>query len=126
MGPQFDPKKPFDPPTFSGAVDKAVSAENLWAVMSVITNPQVLLGLGCLARPGSAVRGEMFDRTIEKGREYGPIGAVFALTMDGVSDSVVNEVIERDPDNALGYYVQANVLYERDEEEAALESFRKG
>ena len=126
MGPHFGPQKIFDLPTFSEEVDRAVSVENLRAAASATTDPQILLGLGCLARPGSAARREIFNKAAEARREYIPVGAVFALTMDGVNHSAVSEVIARDPDNALGYYVQANVLYYRNEDEVALESFRKG
>lgn len=126
MGPDFGPQKMFDLPTFSEVVDKAVSAENLRAIASGTADPQVLLGLACLARSGSPVRRDILDKAVETRPEYGPISAVFALAMDGVNESGVDEVIKRDPDNALGYYVQANVLYERDQDEEALEAFRKG
>jgi len=58
--------------------------------------------------------------------EFRPVSAVLALIMDGADENGVNQVIQRDPDNALGYYVQANLLYGCDRDDEALEAFRKG
>ena len=126
MGPKFGAHRFGDLATCSETVDRVVAAENLKALASTVSEPEVVLGLACLARAGSPLRSEMSEIAVRERSDYGPVAAVLALTMDGVDESSIGGVIERDPDNALGYYVQANLLYERNKEDKAMEAFRKG
>jgi hypothetical protein len=45
--------------------------------------------------------------------------------MDGADEQSVGELIRRDPDNALGYYLQADQLYHSGKEKESLDAFRK-
>lgn len=112
-------------PTFRESVDKAVSAENLQAAAAKATDPQVLLGLAILAPTGSPVRRNLSEMAVKAKPDYDPILAVLAITMDRPDEMSVGELIKRDPDNALGYYVQGNLLHGSDRDTEALESFRK-
>jgi hypothetical protein len=49
-----------------------------------------------------------------------------ANAIDGVDEQSVDELIRRDPDNALGYYLLAKSLYKPGTEKNSLEVFRKG
>lgn len=102
--PKF-PQKMFDLPVYRESVDKAVSADNLKAVASSTTDPHVLLGLAFLARTGNPVRQEISEMAVKAEPEYAPIVAVLAIGMDGIYEKSIGELIQRDPDNALGHYL---------------------
>lgn len=115
----------FDLPTYREPVDKAVSVEDLKAVAWRTTDPQVLLGLAFLARVGSPVRQEISEMAVKARTEYAPLVAVLAIAMDAIDEQSIGELIRRDPDNALGYYLQGKLLYDSDRDIEALEEFRK-
>src|SRR5439155_12609263 len=100
------PLKIFDLPPYRESVDKIVSTENLKAVASRTTDPQVLLGLAFLDRVGSPVRQEISEMAVNAKPEYATIVAVLAITLDAIDEQSIAELIRRDPDNALGYYLQ--------------------
>src|SRR2546426_5931012 len=107
------------------SVGQAVAAGNLKAVASKTTDPLVLLGLAFLAEVGSPARQEISDMAVKARPEYAPIVAVLAVAMDGINEASVGELIKRDPDNALGYYLQGNLLHGSNKDKEALEAFRK-
>src|SRR6266480_1579736 len=117
-------QKTFDLPTYRESVDQAASAENLKAVALKSTDPQVLLGLAFLARVGDPVRNEISEIAVETTPAYAPVVTVLGIMMDGADESSVDELIRRDPDNALGYYLQGNLLYQSRKENESL-VFRK-
>ena len=125
MGPNFGPQKMLDLSPFSLAVAKAASAENLNAIAAATTNPEVLLGLAFLTPAGNPARRDICPRAAKAKPEYRPIAAVLALAMGGVDEDAVAELIRQDPDNALGYYLQASLLYGRDKDDEALQAYRK-
>ena len=51
--------------------------------------------------------------------------AVLAITMDGIEEQSIGKLIKRDPDNALGYYLQGTLLHQADKQTEAIEAFRK-
>ena len=118
-------QKAFPLPTYREAVDKAIAAESLRAAAAKTTDPEVWLGLAYLAQVGSPVRGELLDKAVKAKPEYAPVVAVLAIAMDGSDEKSVEELIRRDPDNALGHYLQAEMLYEQRKEKDALAAFRK-
>src|SRR5438876_2237464 len=119
------PKKMFAQPTFRESLDKAVCGENLKAVATNTTDPEVLLGLAFLAQTGDRIRPEISKLAVEARPDYGPIVTVLAITMDGIDEQSIGKLIQRDPDNALGYYLRGTLLHQSDEEEEALVAFRK-
>src|SRR5205823_4674331 len=125
VDPSSNARKLFCPPTFRESVDMAVSAENLQAAAARATDPQVLLGLAFLAPTEGSVRRSLSQLAVKARPDYDPILAVVAITMDGPDEMSAGELTKRDPDNALGYYVRANLLHEADRDTDALESFRK-
>ncbi len=122
--PKF-PQKMFDLPVYRESVDKAVSADNLKAVASSTPDPHVLLGLAFLARTGNPVRQEISEMAVKAEPEYAPIVAVLAIGMDGIYEKSIGELIQRDPDNALGHYLHGKLLYDSDRETEALVAFRR-
>src|SRR5688572_15314725 len=124
MGPHFGPQKMLDLPTLSEAVAKAL--EDLASVTSKTTDPELLLGFASLAPPGNDVRREVCQRAVKARSEYSPIAAVLMLMLDRVDQDSVDELIKRDPDNALGYYLAAHLLYASDRDAEGLEFFRRG
>jgi hypothetical protein len=118
-------QKMYDLPTYSEAVDRAVAAENLKKVASNTNDPEILLGLAFLAKVGDPARLEIARLAVTTKPEYAPIVAVLAVTMDGIENNTVSELIKSDPQNALGYYLQGKLLYDSGSEKEALESFRK-
>ena len=54
-----------------------------------------------------------------------PIAAVLRITIEGPDEASVAELIARDRDNALGHYLQAQLLYNADRDKEALEAYRK-
>src|SRR6059036_106870 len=125
MGPSFDKERLFNLPTYSKVVDKAIAPDNLKALASSIRDPEVVLGLACFSPAGCPLRQELLGIAARARPEYWPVAAVVALSMDVIDENAVREVIRSDPDNALGYYVRANLLYECDKDGEALEAFRK-
>jgi hypothetical protein len=106
-------------------VDKAVSAANLQAAAAQATDPQVLLGFAFLAPAEGSVRRNLSELAVKARSDYDRIFAVISLTMDGPDEMSAADLIKRDPDNALGYYVQGSLLHRADRETSALASFRK-
>ncbi|SPE54274.1 hypothetical protein SBV1_180016 [Verrucomicrobia bacterium] len=115
----------FTLPTNCEAVDKAVSAESLKAAASRTTDPQVLLGLAFLAEVGSPVRQEISGLAVKARPDYAPIATILAIGMDGPNEESISELIKRDPNNALGYYLLADRLYHSAKENESLDAFRK-
>jgi hypothetical protein len=123
--PESRADKMYALPTNREAVDKAVSAENLQVFASKSTDPEVLLGFAFIAPAGSQVRQEISEMAVKGRPEYAPIVTVLAITMDGPDGQSVGELIKSDPDNALGYYLQAHQLYQSGKEKESLAAFRK-
>lgn len=125
MGPIGFEGKMHDLLTFLETVDHAVAAGNLKALAAKTTDPDVLLGLAALARTGSPVRLELVEACVKAKPEYAPLGVVLAVTLDGADEKSVSELVWRDPDNALGHYLQGCLFYQGGKESEALEAFRK-
>jgi beta-lactamase regulating signal transducer with metallopeptidase domain len=123
--PESHGEKVYPLPSNSNAVDKAVSPENFKAFASRTTDPEVLLGLAYLAPTGSPVRPEISQSAANARPEFAPIVAVLSIAMDGANEQSVAELIKTDPDNALGYFLQANRLYEAGKEKESLDLFQK-
>ena len=112
-------------PPFRESVDQAASAENLKAVASATSDPEILLGLTFLAKAGDPVRKELAEMAARARNEYTPIVAVLSLIMDRIDQESVGELVHRDPDNALGHYLQGTLLHVSNRENEALDAFRK-
>jgi beta-lactamase regulating signal transducer with metallopeptidase domain len=112
-------------PSNSAAVDKAVSPENLRAVASRTSDPEVLLGLVYLAPTGSPARPKISELAVKARPEFAPMVTILSIAMDGASEHSVGELIRSDPDNALGYYLEANRLYLAGKEKESLAMFQK-
>ena len=115
----------WDLPTYSDAVDKALSPQNLKSIASKSKDADVLLGLAFLVRPGDPMRGEIADLVVKSKADYAPIAAVIAVRMDGIDDKTIGELLKSDPDNACGYYLQGSLLCQAGEEQETLVPFRK-
>jgi hypothetical protein len=122
----FYPVKMWDLPTYSSSVDQAVSAGNLRKVALTTGDPEVLLGLAFLARPGDAVRHEISEKAVAAQSAYAPIAAVLAVAMDGINPDSAAELIKRDPDNALGHYLNGMLLCDGGRTNDALVAFKTG
>src|SRR4051812_31156690 len=90
--------------TFRKSVAEALAGENLKRVAAGTEDPEVLLGLAALAQAGNPVRREIAEMAIRVRPAYAPIVGVLGVALDGVHERSIREVLERDPDNALGYY----------------------
>lgn len=117
--------KEFPFPSLNEAVDSAAAPANLRAVAARTSDPDVWLGLSFLAQPGDPVRPELSDRAVKAKPELGRAALVMANAMDGVDDASIAELIQRDPDNALGYYLLGRSSKPSGEKEF-LEAIRKG
>ena len=105
------PTKMQDLPPFCESVKRAVSAENLRAAASSTAEPLCLLGLSFLARSGDQVRSEIADRVVRATPEYAHIAALLPVAMDRIDADSVSELVQKDPENALGYYLQGALLH---------------
>jgi tetratricopeptide (TPR) repeat protein len=123
--PSAHAQKAYPLHTYREAVDKAIAEESLRATAAKTTDSEVWLGLAYLAQVGSPVRGELLDKAVKAKPEYAPIAGVLAIAMDGSDEKSVDELIRRDLDNALGYYLQAELLYQQRKATEALAAFRK-
>ncbi len=125
MIPESRAEKMYSLPTNSPAADQAVSPQNLKAIASKTTNPEVLLGCAFLAPDGSPARQEISEIAVKARPQYAPIVAVLAVAMDGFDERSVDQLIKIDPDNALGYCLQAHRLYQSGKENESLAAFKK-
>src|SRR5688572_3144523 len=98
-------------PAYRESVEKVSSAENLKAVASATNDPDILLGLAFFARAGDPVRMELAEMAARIRIEYTPIVAVLSLIMDRIDEGSVGELVQRDPDNALGHYLQGTLWH---------------
>jgi hypothetical protein len=119
------PVKMPDLPSYRESVDQAVSGENLRAVASSLTEPMALLGLSFLARAGDPVRKELGEMAVRAKSEYVPVVTVLSVTMDGIDAETVGGLVQGDPDNALGPYLQGTLLHVSNRASEALAAFRK-
>jgi hypothetical protein len=119
------PTKMPDFPPFCESVKRAVSAENLRAAASSTTEPLCLLGLSFLARSGDPVRSEIADRVASAAPEYGHIAALLPVAMDRIDADSVSELVQKDPENALGYYLQGALHHVSNREVEAMAAFRR-
>jgi beta-lactamase regulating signal transducer with metallopeptidase domain len=123
--PESQGQKVYPLPSNSAAVDKAVSAENLRALASRTSDPDVLLGLVYLAATGSPARPEISELAVKARPEFAPMVAILSIAMDGANEQSIGELIRTDPENALGYYLEANRLYQAGKEKESLAMFQK-
>jgi hypothetical protein len=111
-------------PPLRESVVRVVSAENLRAVASHTTDPTALLGLAFLARPGEPVGKEIAQRAAGSKPEYESIPALLTVMMERIDKDSVADLLERDPQNALGHYLQGALLYVANHESEGLVQFR--
>src|SRR6266446_1121081 len=114
-----------DLPPYREAVGKLVSAASLRAAALTTSDPVVLLGLSFLARAGDPVRKEIGEMAVKVRGEYAAILALLSVMMDRIDAESVGELVRRDPDNALGHYLQGTLLHVSNRESEALDAFRK-
>src|SRR5579862_408260 len=112
-------------PSLNKAVDSAAAPANLRAVAARTTDPEVWLGLSFLAQAGDPVRPELSERAVKAKPELEPAALVMAIAMNGPDDASVAKLIQRDPDNALGYYLECRESKPGGEKEQ-FKVFRKG
>lgn len=125
LPPKEDPFRVPPYPSLNKAVDSAAAPANLRAVAARTSDPEVWLGLSFLAQAGDPVRPELSERAVKAKPELGPAALVMAIAMDGPDDSSIAKLIQRDPDNALGYYLLGRESKPGGEKEL-FETFRKG
>src|SRR5437867_6017869 len=107
------------------SVDRVASAESLRAAAAVTSDSEVLLGLSFFAKARDPVRKELSEMAVRARSDYAPVVAVLTTIMDRIDAGSVGELVQRDPDNALGHYLQGTLLHHSDRESEALETFRK-
>src|SRR5688572_22336519 len=112
-------------PAYRESVEKVSSAENLKAVASTVSDPEILLGLAFLARAGDPVRMGLAEMAARTRNEYIPVIAVLPLIMDRIDEGSVGELVQRDPDNALGHYLQGTLWHVSNRESEAPSAFGK-
>jgi len=115
----------YDLPIPSGPLQKTLAVESLKAVAEKSDDADLLLGIAYLAPAGDPLRQQISERVIKIKPEYAPSAAALAVMMDGADEANVARLIKVDPENALGYYMQANLLYEQRQEPKALDAFRE-
>lgn len=113
-------------PSGNEAVERAVTAANLRTAAASTTDPDVWLGLSLFPQPGDPVRQELSEQAVKAKPEYSVMAILLANAMDGVDEQSANELIRRDPDNALGYYLLGNRLFKPGGEKDSLDALRKG
>ena len=111
--------------SFRESVDRSVSAESLRALASTTTDPIVSLGFSFLARSGDPVRKELADLAVRGKSDYARVVAVLAVMMERIDAESVGELVQRDPDNALGHYLQGALFHVGNRDNEALEAFRR-
>jgi len=111
-------------PTFRESVDRAVSPENLRLLASTTTDPGVLLGLSFLARSGEPVRKELGELAVRAKAECAPIVALLAVMMERIDAESVGDLVQKDPQNGLGHYLQGALHHVSNRESEALAEFR--
>ncbi len=119
---------PINMPTLAAyreSVDRAASAESLRAAAAVTSDSEALLGLSFFAKARDPVRKELSEMAVRARSEYAPVVALLAIIMDRIDAGSVGELVQRDPDNALGHYLQGTLLHHSDRESEALETFGK-
>lgn len=114
----------FSLPPENPTVEKAMTAEHLQSVADSTNDPEVWLGLSLFPHPGDPIRKKLLDRAVESRSELAPVAAVIANAMDGVDEHSVNELIEQDAGNALGYYLLGVRHYQLENEAEALKAFQ--
>jgi hypothetical protein len=77
------------------SVDQAVSADHLKAVAAKTTDPDVLLGLACLARTGDPVRRELSEMALNANPKYGPVVALLSVMLEGINEQSLGELKEQ-------------------------------
>ena len=121
---QFPMNMPSLPP-YRESVDKVASAESLQSVASATSDPEVLLGLAFLAKAGDPVRREIAKMAVRARNDYVPLFVVLSLIMDRIDEETIGKLVQCDPDNALGHYLQGTLLHISNRESEALVEFRK-
>jgi hypothetical protein len=112
-------------PPFLESVQQAVSAESLRSAARATTDPAVLLGLSVLAKSGDAVRKELADIVLRSKSEYASVLAVLTVMMERIDDVSVAELVQQDPDNALGRYLQGTLFHVSNRDDESLDAFRR-
>jgi hypothetical protein len=102
------------------------SGEQLHACASKTEDPEVLLGLAKLAAGAGPVWKEISERALAAKAEYAPVLSMIAAATERLDEKLIDELIARDSDNALGYYLRGRNHYQFNREEQSLENFRKG
>ena len=106
-------------------VQFAVSSENLRAAAAQTTDPSILLGLSFMVRSGQdSMRKELGALASASNSQYTPIVSELCLMLDRIDAETVGELVHRDPNNALGHYLQGALLHVSNRSTEALTSFR--
>ena len=104
---------------------RAVSDENLRGAAANCSQ-EVLFGLALLAEAGSPVRKELFDRReLADATVYTAAMAVMTLVLDRVDVEAVDRLVERDEQNALGYYLRGTLFQHADRDQEAIVAYRQ-
>ncbi|HEX8523709.1 MAG TPA: hypothetical protein VF669_15750 [Tepidisphaeraceae bacterium] len=115
----------YDLPLLLEPVQKAVSAENLSKVADATEDADVLIGLAELGPVKYPQREALLARAAKIKPAYSSIAAAVVVMTEGAGDANVARLIERDPENALGYYLRADLLYQQKQDAPALEAYDK-
>src|SRR5262249_49467526 len=119
------PLKIPDFPPFCESVIRVISAESLRAAAASTTEPLCLLGLSFLARFGDPMRKEIADNAVSVEPAFAVITALLSVAMDRIDSDSAAELVRKDPENALGHYLQGALFHVSDKKADSLAAFRK-
>src|SRR4051794_16064536 len=105
---------------------KAIAPEKLKAIAASTNDADVLLGLMYLTQTNDPAGEEIAKLVLKAKPDYAPVVAVLRISISRPDEANVGELIARDPDNALGHYLRAMLLYRSDKDQEALDAYTKG
>ena len=103
-----------------------INPDKLKTLASSSGDPDILMGLVILDGGKSLSLSEVSQRILQGRAGYASTLAVAKVMVDRPEETAIAELIAVDPDNALGHYLQANLLYQAGKDQESLAAFRKG
>jgi hypothetical protein len=105
---------------------KAIAPEKLKAAAASTSDADVLLGLMYLTQTNDPAGEDIATLVLKAKPDYAPVVGVLRVCISRPEDKNVAELVSLDPENALGHYLRALLLYKSDKDQDALDAYGKG